>query len=492
MTGGLTAAALVGTTGATPGEGTAKGRDRAHGGRTGGSGGAGGPAVTVSDPVRLNPPGNYGYEPGVAVDPYGTIYATAHKASATNEGTRLSSWFWYSTDGGETWHDMPSAADVDNEQAALEGDIAVDGKGRVYFCDTYAADNQFNRYLTGESGPVWDYSTPMQGTTAVDDRPWLQAHGDGIVYYLGNNGTGIPAPNDDPGDTSRIWFYRSTDGGLTWSEGFGFPTPGYCSIAADKSADVDTTLDGKRVYVATDNDGQLELYHSTDAGQTWDFQDGKADPVYEFEQGTPEAFPTWSVTDCAGNPYHVAIDADRTTDEPGTLVFVNGEPGDWTVHELAPFEGTFAKQWIGAGSEGTVGIVFYGTEPGTVVVDDSTNWYAYALVTTTGQSPDPSWTLVRLDDVPVATDGQEQGDFFECAVGPADDLHVTYDRKVLGTGSGGTMSNPTRTSRANQFYVRGDIHAATTETDAPDGDTGESPTPETPGAEEFVEQFIDG
>lgn len=408
--------------------------------------------ATFSDPVRLNPPGKYGYEPSVAVDPYGTIYATAHKSSVTNEGTRLSSFFWYSIDGGDTWQDMPSNAQVDNEQYAFEGDIAVDAKGRVYYCDTYLGDNQFNRWLTEPNGPVWDYSKPMQGTSGVDDRPWLQAHGDGIVYYLGNNGISVPDPSS-PGSPARIWFYRSTDGGLTWSEGYGFPTGGYCSIAADKTAAANEELDGKTVYVATaDGEGsgaRLELYTSTDAGQTWTLEQD----VDTYDQQPSQPFHTWSVTDRAGNPYHVWIDDDPDAGRPGRINLTRGDVGDWETLDVTPFDGAFTKQWVGAGREGLVAVTYYGTEPGVTKVRSDTAWYPYVTLTRNAQDPEPKWETHRLTDAPVSR-GAEPEDFFEIAVGPKDRIHVTFARVL---DSPGTFRNPTRTYRNNLLYVQGRI-----------------------------------
>ena len=418
--------------------------------------------LVFDDPARLNPPGKYGYEPSVVVDEYGTIYATAHKSSVTNEGTRLSSWFWYSTDGGETWQDMPSAAQVDNKQYALEGDIAIDGQDRVYYVDTYAAENHLNRWLAEPSGPVWDYSKPAQQTTAVDDRPWLQAHGDGIVYYLGNNGLGVPAPNDDPGGTSRIWFYRSSDGGLTWTPGFGLPTTGYCSIAADKSAPVDADLSTKPIHVATDDGGRLELYHSTNAGQDWTFE-GKDEPIYEYQYGSNDPFPVWSATDRAGNPYHFTVDDDPADDTAGRLLFVRGAPGAWDILDIAdeaPGVNTFTKPWIDGGSEGFAALTFYGS-PDTGAGDKT--WHTYALVTPDAQAPEPDWYFEQVTDAPVS-ETDEPEDFFECAVGLDDSVHITYGRNL--DYPPGTVFNPTRTYNNNLFHVRGRLVAEDTD----DGD----------------------
>lgn len=432
---------------------------RGHARRWGGSSN-----VRFSDPVRLNPPGKYGYEPSVDVDPHGTIYSTAHKASVTNEGTRLSSWFWYSTDGGDTWHDMPSNAQVDNKQYAFEGDIAVDDEGRVYYVDTYAAENHLNRWLTEPGGPVWDFSKPAQGTTGIDDRPWLQAHGDGIVYYLGNNGIDLPAP-ETPDRSGRIWFYRSTDGGLSWSLGRTWTDTDYLSLAASKADD--------SVYIAGPLDDDFED-RDQDDGEEIPFgvvtgRNHGTDFVVDrevafYEKGPADPFSAWSVTDRAGHAYHVTVDDDPYDKTSGNVLFVRGETGSWDVLDVTPFGGTFTKPWIGAGREGLVAIVFYATKtidtgrPLGLVQDVLTDnppsdWFPYALVTTNARSNRPKWTLRRLTTDPVATDGGEPEDFFEVAVGPMDRIHVTFGREI----EPGTVRNASRTYRNNLFYVQGRI-----------------------------------
>lgn len=421
------------------GSATGRGRKDGNGPPTGGG------KVTFSEPVRLNPSGKYGYEPSVNVDPYGTIYATAHKASVTNEGSRLSSWFWYSADGGETWHDMPAPAQADNQLFAFEGHIAVDDKGRVYYCDTDLVDNTFTRWLTEPSGPVYDFSK-VHGTTAIDDRPWIRAHGDGIVHYLGNNGTDIPAPNNEPGASSRIWYYRSTDGGVTWSVGHGFTNTEYLSLAASE--------DEQTVYAAgpseKDDGTYFEVFTSPDRGATWT----RDERVQQYETAPSEPFHAWSATDRAANPYHFWIDDDSSDEIPGRLKLTRGEAGDWETLDITPFEGTFAKPWIGAGREGFAAAVFYGAEQVTHTQENPRQWFPYALVSTNADARNPKWQLSRLTDYRVGTAAVAPGHMFEVVVGPNDRIHVTFARELE---SAGTVSNPTRTYRNNLFYTQGRV-----------------------------------
>jgi hypothetical protein len=228
-------------------------------------------------------------------------------------------------------------------------------------------------------------------------------------------------------------------------------------LAAALPAASDADLDGKEVYVAFGaNDGfglpqeRLDIASSSDGGRTWHRDSG----VGQFEYAAPESFPVWSDTDRAGNPYHAWIDDDWNDDVSGIVKFTRGSPGNWETLDVTPFDGAFGKPWIAGGREEFVAIVFYATEPGTVEVDDSTRWYVYALVTTDALASKPSWTLARLDEEPVATDGTAPEDFFECAIGPRDRIHVTYGREITRSD---TVFNPTRTYRNNLFYIQGHL-----------------------------------
>lgn len=398
-----------------------------------------GSTTEFESPTRVNPPGNYGYEPSVSVDEYGTAYVTAHKASVTNEETRLQSWFWYSTDG-DTWYDVPSPADVDNKAYAFEGDIAIDDAGMVYFIDTYAGDNHIHRWKTMPSGPVYDLTKPVMGSTAVDDRPWLRSHGDGVLYYLGNNGTSV---SDSDLDEGRIWFYRSTDGGLSWSLGDAIPTGNYCSLA-------ESAADDQTVYVASpvgEKPDRLDVFTSHDRGRTWE-----RSTAGSYEVTSSDPFPVWSATDAAGNAYHHWIDDDNTDAVPGTVNLSRPDGDDgWETLDVTPFEGTFSKPWVGAGSEGVVALLFYGSAE--VELGDSTKWYPYVLVTPDATKTKPKWDLVRLTDEPAGTTPTAPGHMSEVAVGPDDRIHVTFQREVDDT----TISDPTATYNCNIFYAEGKI-----------------------------------
>jgi len=206
------------------------------------------------------PKGVIGYEPSLAVDSQGNMFYTAHKDLLWQESwDYLASWWFISTDNGQTWRNPEDLAwnapgvGAKYVWAGDEGDIAVDARDRIYFVDTTLADNNFHVFLGG--GDTYEYSKE-QGSTLLDDRPWLTAQGDGVLHYLGNNGVSV--------NGARVWYYRSEDGGLTWTSGEPM-VGGWATIDAERF--------GEHVYVAQvySDGGEQNIisYNSADGGHTW-------------------------------------------------------------------------------------------------------------------------------------------------------------------------------------------------------------------------------
>lgn len=390
-----------------------------------------GPAFLA--PVVLTSEGG-GFEPSIDVAPEGTVYAAAAKSSRPNDGARLASWTWYSKDGGATFQDLPSPAGAHRLLFGFEGDTAVDAKGRFYFADTYLPDNVLHRWSPGADGPTWDWSRPLQGTTApLDDRPFLSAHGDGVVYLLSNNGPAVPSLGGLLGGdatSARIHLFASTNGGLTWSLGHAFPDSRFCQIAASPA-------DDQTAYVACDEaEGEgapMRVWKSEDRGATW------ADAfLAEHAIGTGYLAPNVAV-DAAGTPYAVwqdervdwigLQDNAWSGDEPGRLhVARPGPSGAWTTLDVTPFEGRYGVLHACAGPPGRLALTFYATP--TPTVDDATEWRAYALLTDDAHAHRPTWRLSQMVDEPMSIGPHPPRDIAQCAVGPDGAVHAVVQRDV--------------------------------------------------------------
>lgn len=379
------------------------------------------------DPVRFRPPVRVGaqrdhYEPSVEAGPEGVAYVTAPTFSPDASSGRYASDLWYSPDGRE-FSRLPSPASVHERLPGLEGSIALDDENRLYFVDLLVADNTFSRWSAGPD-PSWETTRPLQGTAAtLDDRPWVAAHGDGIVYYLANTGINpvTPRPADaDPHPGDGIWIHTSTDAGRTFGPGHSFSDSVWCSPAPSK-AEVGTVhvacLAGDRAEETL----AVDLHASTDTGQTWQTQrladDKRASPL---EIGYPAA-----AADASG-AVHVAWADDNVQDErPGRLRVASGVPdAGLDVQTLVPFEGAVENPWLSAAGDGRVALTFHGSPD--VQAGEDSPWYPYLLVTDDARAANATWRLVQLSAEPVGEGETPPQDFFQNALGPDGRVHVVY------------------------------------------------------------------
>lgn len=385
------------------------------------------PSLAFGAPVLLTTEGP-GFEPSLDAAPDGTLYAAAAKTHRPNDGATVSSWLWHSRDGGATWKPLPSPANVHALVLGLEGDTAVDGMGRFYFADTWLADNAIHRWSPGTDGPVWDWSRPVQGTlAAIDDRPWLAAQGDGVVYLMSNNAAGQPA---------RMLLSISTDGGLTWLDTHGFPGAQFCLPAASP-ADDHTVL--VACMMGSGPGITMQVHRSTDRGATW---------AHEWTTVMRDGagyLPPGAAFDPAGNAYVVWHD-DRVDwsglqdvtwagDKPGHVGVARSlQGGAWEAFDVTPFEGRFGMSHACAGRAGTFATIFYATRD--LTPGDRSEWRAYAVVSSNADQPVPTWAWAPLADEPMAVGPVPPRDLFECAVTPDNAVHAILQRNTDRWGPG--------------------------------------------------------
>lgn len=385
--------------------------------------------LAASEPTRLTVQGP-GFEPSIDASPDGTLYAAAAKTRRPQEGGRAASWTWYSMDGGASWSDLPSPSGRHRLMPGFEGDTAVDALGRFYFADTWLVDDSIHRWSPTASGPRWDWSRPFAATSGpMDDRPFLAAQGDGIVYLLSNAGPVPVAGGTLFGDPpSSKWLYVSEDGGETWSIGYGFGQTGFCQVAASPA-------DVRSVWVACDerNGEAADLFvlESRNRGATWH-------EVFRArrELGTGYLTPAMTV-DRAGTPYVAWLDervewsgvqdVAWTGDAPGRLHYATpGRDDAWRAVEVTPAKGRFGMLHAAAGEAGLLGITVYVTSD--LAPSSSSEWFANAVVVrgADGGSPDAAASRILAE-------AAEKGpipprDLFQCSFAPDGVLHVVPQR----------------------------------------------------------------
>jgi hypothetical protein len=372
-----------------------------------------------------------GYEPGIAVDSTGALYYTAHKnLDDKSSWDYLASWFFVSTDNGKTW-DSPSEpfprGTLWQTYLGDEGDIAVDGRDNVYFCDTYLIDNHI--HVWSDQGQ-YQYSVRVQKTTGLDDRPWITAQNNGIVHYLGNNAVEV--------NGGRYWYYRSTNGARTFS--LAEPVPG------NGWAHIDCERNGEHVYVVSESntgaDADIRMYVSDDEGMTWNWNDPI---IVGHRDGPGRQYPIVTALD-GGEVWVLWNDAENGV-ENGTKIFV-GRSNDygmtWDTWNITPFQAFIDYPTINVGPDGALGVAFYATT--NLPVSSDSEWYVYGAMDLRASDQDPNLNFSRADPDPVyvGDDLHALHDFFEIVISPDMALNIAYQYYV-GPENG----------HSDMYFVRG-------------------------------------
>jgi hypothetical protein len=424
-----------------------------------------------------------GYEPSLSIDSQGNLFVTAHKDLRWGgEGTPLgpllggpldswyacqdgqmtswdywASWFWISNDNGETWSHgdnfNPTPGNLANSVVGTftgagseclgdEGDIAVDANDIVYYLDTTLEDNWWHKFSDG--GNVYDSPSTCQrmNTMAADDRPWVSAQGDGIIHYLGNSGVSPPECTVDFG---RYWYYRSTNGGNSFSQCYSMPG-GWSTISSQKA--------GPHVFVAqedADSDsGTVQIRVSDDYGSGTGPgpSDGSWSAPFDVgprEGNCPEGYPVVN------------------NNEGGMVVVTwadcpNGNTGPWEMRVAVSYDnGTNFTTWNASGferginmypfvsitEENVVSIAFYGLDFDQNNSEDGytagKEWFLYAGALKDPQEGDV-WDYRIVDPTPLHTvtafeeteaDTHALHDFFETVMSPDGSwMGIAYQENV--------------------------------------------------------------
>jgi hypothetical protein len=386
-------------------------------------------APKFSKPQKLTVDANVGgYEPGVVVDKYGNIVVTAHKQnhslvlspdSRSATKVRSMSWIWWSKDNGKTFKDMPGLTAAEEQSAMFgdEGDLATDATGHIYFVDTNVADVTFSRWHADGRGELELEAARPIGPMGepVDDRPWLAAHGDGVVMYLGNMGNkgaypagtapvgGQSEPANGPG---RFTAYMSYDHGDTFDvRGYTLNDSGWCRPLADKRPG------SKTFYVLCSNDGGKHYaYVTTDDGHHFK----------RYDMGTYET-SSWINGAVAkdGTIYAMYHDSDDDKLNHLKLYTSKTQGRTWTKKDItvgAP--GKIAYSWMDVAPDGTLGIAYYFSK------DGKNDWNVWAGTAKPGQR----FTYAKVaPGLPLtANGGFVWGDFFQVAFGPDSKLNIVF------------------------------------------------------------------
>lgn len=403
-----------------------------------------------------------GYEPSITVDRFNNVYVTAHKQnhslvvspdSRSALGVRSQSFLWTSKDG-KTFTDMPGLTPLQEQNLEFgdEGDLAADDTGHVYFVDTNVADDSFSRYkATGNGKLVLETTRPVGPFgEALDDRPWITAHGDGVVLYAGNQGDKATYPAGRGGDGAaygpgRYTVYMSYNHGDTFDPlGITLADSGWCRPGADHRKG------SKDLYVLCTNDGgandvqenagdegfergTLWAYSSHDDGRTWHRSKMGS---YDAARERNSTYPSLSVG--KDGTVYALYNASRTThtqilpggvpdpatglDDPADshlMLYTSKDKGrTWSSRDVTPRKGMIRYTWLDVAPDGTVGIAYY-YRP-----DKNEDWYVYAATA----KPGKPFVANKVSTKKIASKdyGSAFGDFFQIAFGPDSKLNIAW------------------------------------------------------------------
>ncbi|UCE38516.1 MAG: exo-alpha-sialidase [Thermoplasmata archaeon] len=389
-----------------------------------------------------------GYEPSIAADSFGNLYYTAHKNvdrgyqdRLNTWGLQLASWFFYSTDNGETWSVPSEPVGIWKYALGDEGDIGVDSRDYVYYVDTTLRDINIHVYANGGE---WQYSNVFrEASEELDDRPWIAAQGDGVVHYLGNNAVTFP------GHDGRYIYYRSTNGAQTFTYGEAIPGNGWLHI--------DTERYGDHAYVVKETttapDADIVMHISDDQGASWNWND----PIYighrDGPGGPPGEGSRWPVVAVGENGTVFVLWGDYEESEVNGSRLFMGRSLDygqtWNVSDITPFQGLHDYFWVSAGPNGSVGVSFYSTTD--LPVGENSEWYIYGGMTLNADVGDLEEVFINItmaDPTPcyIGTDYHALHDFHENCISPDGAFNIAYQYYV-GPGNGDSTL----------LYVRGEL-----------------------------------
>ena len=308
---------------------------------------------------------------------------------------------WVSRDAGATWEHLRTPGV--REAVGIEGDIAIDAAGNVYFTDILLGAMWITSW---DAEGNWRHSTLVPFEPLVD-RPWVRAGAEDVVYFLYNTG--------------RVTnFHVSTDGGRTF-----LPVPARVFPAPLGTLAQGTDLE-HLVVVAGGT-----LYESTDGGATW--SDGEKVPTPKA--GGSSSYGFWvPAIDAAGR---VLVAYDRGSTERGYGVFaaIRELDGTWRVREVSPPNGTHVHVWPEAGPAGGFALAWYGvdleaTNPDAVAEDAP--WHVYLATT---HDAGETWQLARADPEPVLHGPMARRllDFLQVDLDERGAAHLVYAHNRDGT-----------------------------------------------------------
>ena len=357
--------------------------------------------------------GQFG-EPVMEVAGDGTIWASAtccvYKAPP----------IWRSHDGGKTFAQMRNTdTGLTRDAYGIEGDLAIDDAGNVYFFDIAVATIWFTSY-TSDGTHRW--TTPWPVDPHVD-RPWVRAGAENEVFIAFNTG----------GSTD---FYASTDGGRTWGGTVAPPATFPCPLG-----NLGQGAKRSDLYIVAPCNGSdsLMLWSSHDSGKTWDAGKKVPMPAVPYKKGARGLeVMNPPVGDESGNvyvPFTHFVDAKNT--QNAVFVARLAPDGTWAFPVQISEPGLVHLPWGAAGRDGHVSFAWYQAD-GTFAKETAAKWHLMAAASVDASAAEPHYQRTVADGSVLleGTFGRNLGDFIETDLTPDGRTVVVYAKS-----EGGSLTN---------------------------------------------------
>jgi hypothetical protein len=295
-------------------------------------------------------------EPGIDIAPDGTMYINAPDGLLSSLPGSPSLVF-RSTDGGATWTRLPDSLKA-NLPGGGDSDMTISPDGTLSETDLWLGSSTVA--TSSDRGQTWT-ANPVQGTL-VQDRQWVAASAGGRVYHVTHQ---IP---------TGLWVARSIDYGLT------YPQQNIAATVADQTGCIcppgnivaeDGGLTGDRIGgVYATSTGGVGFYRSTNGGLT--FTNDYPGPASSAD--TTRAFPV--VAD-GGNGKLAVVWNPVVNGRSSVMLATSSDFGaTWSAPRTIVSAGTSVYPWV-AYRNGKIAVSLYHTDATATpdTVPESATWY---------------------------------------------------------------------------------------------------------------------
>ena len=295
--------------------------------------------------------------------------------------------------------------------------------------------------MSADRGNEWTPSVSASATVPLDDRQWIEAFGANTVYLYYRT---LAAP----GLTGLI-LNKSINGGATYLTGTTIPslagyTPGWIDVDQTPNSDGSVTI-----YLSGQNSSELVVFRCTDPTPT--MVNTEAEPIvcsqpnlvndtmshgHIFDPVTVgtngDVYAVWS----NNRDIFIAHSTDKSANWAKPVRITNAAAGNpANPNNVEPTFNFFP--WVVAGTNGRVGVVWYGSTTTTINTDNNGEWLAYYAFSKDAKAATPTYFWTTASDHYIHHENASQAglstdenvnrnliDFFEVAMDPRDGAAV--------------------------------------------------------------------